>query len=131
MTSALRRPSINLPFSPISKPSMVVSSNTSVSLATSTGTFIAEGFGAHNSHIVQRGFLTPEGPIVIIRDTMKPKPHVFSLSKAFHLEHTGGGEHGWTQKEVDRIISAGGQGETPTEDEDGAPDVPETEGAAV
>jgi len=83
-------------------------------------------------HIVLRGFLTPEGPIVVIRDTMKPKPHVFSLSKAFHLEHTGGGgEHGWTQEEVDRIIVTGGEEKTPTEDENGAPDVPEAEGAGV
>ena len=62
-------------------------------------------------HVVLRGFLTPEGPIVIIRDTMKPKPHVFSLSKPFHLEHTGQGEHVWQQDEVDRIIGAGAQGE--------------------
>lgn len=57
-------------------------------------------------HIVQRGFLTPEGPIVIIADTMKPKPHIFSLSKKFHLEHTGV-EHGWTQEEADALINVG------------------------
>lgn len=57
-------------------------------------------------HIVQRGFLTPEGPIVIIADTMKPKPHVFSLSKEFHILHTTS-EHHWTQEEVNKLIAAG------------------------
>ena len=57
-------------------------------------------------HVVQRGFLTPEGPIVIIADTMKPRPHVFSLSREFHILHTTS-EHFWTQGEVNRLIEAG------------------------
>lgn len=58
-------------------------------------------------HIVMSGHLTPEGPIVIIKDTMKPKPHIFSLSKKFHIAHTTN-EHHWTQDEVDQLIEAGG-----------------------
>lgn len=57
-------------------------------------------------HIVLSGHLTPEGPIVIIKDTMKPKPHIFSLSKKFHIAHTTN-EHHWTQDEVDKLIEVG------------------------
>ena len=57
-------------------------------------------------HIVQSGHLTPEGPIVVIRDTMKPKAHIFSLSKASHISHTTSA-HNWTQEEVDRLIKQG------------------------
>lgn len=57
-------------------------------------------------HIVVGGFNTPEGYVVIIKDTMKPKPHVFSLSQEFHILHTSQ-EHHWTQEEVDRIEEAG------------------------
>ena len=57
-------------------------------------------------HVVLGGFLTPEGPIVIIKDTMKPEAHTFSLSKDFHIAHTTN-EHHWTQKEVDKTIVVG------------------------
>lgn len=57
-------------------------------------------------HIVLGGFLTPEGPIVIIKDTMEPEAHTFSLSKDFHIAHTTN-EHHWTQAEVDKLIAAG------------------------
>ena len=57
-------------------------------------------------HIVIGGHLTPEGPIVIIRDTFKPKPHIFSLTKDFHIGHTTR-EHHWTQEEVDGLIREG------------------------
>ncbi len=57
-------------------------------------------------HIVVAGHLTPEGPIVIIKDTIKPKPHIFSLSKKFHIGHTST-EHHWTQEDVDQFIEAG------------------------
>ena len=57
-------------------------------------------------HIVVAGHLTPEGPIVIIKDTIKPKPHIFSLSKDFHIGHTST-EHHWTQEDVDGFIEAG------------------------
>ena len=56
-------------------------------------------------HIVKDVALTPEGPLVLIEDTAKPK-HKFSLSKAFHIGHTTL-EHHWTQKEVDRLIAKG------------------------
>ena len=39
-------------------------------------------------HVVVSGHLTPEGPIVIIKDTIEPKAHIFSLSKDFHIGHT-------------------------------------------
>lgn len=57
-------------------------------------------------HVVQSGHLTPEGPIVVIADTMKPKPHIFSLSKEFHVHHTSR-EHAWQQEEVDGLIERG------------------------
>ena len=60
-------------------------------------------------HVVLGGFLTPEGPIVIIKDTMKPEAHTFSLSKDFHIAHTTN-EHHWTQEEVDRTIAVGKTG---------------------
>lgn len=56
-------------------------------------------------HIVRDAALTPEGPVVMIKDTAKP-PHRFSLTKDFHIEHTSL-EHHWTQKEVDALIQAG------------------------
>jgi DNA adenine methylase len=58
-------------------------------------------------HIVVAGHLTPAGPIVIIKDTIKPKPHIFSLSKKFHIGHTST-EHHWTQEDVDQLIRDGG-----------------------
>lgn len=57
-------------------------------------------------HIVKDIAITPVGPLVMIEDTMKPKPHRFSLTKDFHIEHTSL-EHHWTQEEVDRIIQRG------------------------
>ena len=56
-------------------------------------------------HIVKDAALTPEGPMVLIADTSKP-PHLFSLTKEFHISHTSL-EHHWTQAEVDRLISIG------------------------
>lgn len=50
--------------------------------------------------------LTPEGPLVLIEDTIEPTPHKFSLTKDFHIEHTSL-EHHWTQEEVDAILEAG------------------------
>ncbi len=58
-------------------------------------------------HIVVAGHLTPAGPIVVIKDTIKPKPHIFSLSKQFHIGHTST-EHHWTQEDVDGFIRDGG-----------------------
>lgn len=58
-------------------------------------------------HIVVAGHLTQAGPIVIIKDTIKPKPHIFSLSKKFHIGHTST-EHHWTQEDVDGFIRDGG-----------------------
>lgn len=49
---------------------------------------------------------TPVGWLMIIEDTMKPKPHRFSLTAQFSIDHTSR-EHHWTQEEVDNIISAG------------------------
>ena len=57
-------------------------------------------------HIVDRGIKSPVGWLVIIKDTMKPKPHIFSLNAEFHIGHTSR-EHGWTQDEVNKIIKAG------------------------
>ncbi len=57
-------------------------------------------------HIVKDVTFTPEGPMVLIEDTMKPIPHRFSLTKDFHIEHTSL-EHHWTQEEVDRLIALG------------------------
>lgn len=57
-------------------------------------------------HKVIAGYDTPEGPIVIIEDSMKPKPHRFSLPMEFSVLHTSR-EHHWTQKEVDALIKSG------------------------
>ena len=57
-------------------------------------------------HIVVDGANTPEGQMVLIKDTMKPKPHFFSLTRDFHIEHTSL-EHHWTQAEVDKLIQKG------------------------
>ena len=57
-------------------------------------------------HKVIKTIDTPVGWLVIIRDTMKPKPHYFSIDIKFHMGHTAR-EHHWTQKEVDRLISIG------------------------
>jgi len=57
-------------------------------------------------HIVVKGLNTPVGWLVLIKDTMKPKAHRFSLPFSFHLVHTTR-EHNWTQAEVDKIIDAG------------------------
>ena len=48
----------------------------------------------------------PVGWLMIIQDTMKPKPHRFSLDMPFSIEHLSR-EHHWTQKEVDRLIRIG------------------------
>ncbi len=77
-----------------------------ITLETSTGTFVAEGFGAHNSHRVIGGIDTPVGPLLLIKDTMRPKAHHFSLDMVFSIEHTSR-EHFWTQSEADKIIKAG------------------------
>ena len=57
-------------------------------------------------HFVMKGIETPIGPLIIIKDSMKPIPHYFSLDMKFSLEHTSR-EHFWTQNEVDRIIRVG------------------------
>jgi hypothetical protein len=57
-------------------------------------------------HKVIKTLETPAGWLVIIEDTMKPKPHRFSLPIDFHMEHTAR-EHHWTQKEVDGLIRSG------------------------
>lgn len=57
-------------------------------------------------HFVVKGIDTPVGPLIIIRDSMKPVPHYFSLDLAFSNTHLAQ-EHHWTQKEVDRLISVG------------------------
>jgi len=57
-------------------------------------------------HIVDQMLNTPMGYLVIIKDTMKPKPHYFSLPIKFHIAHTSA-EHHWTQKEVDNLIKIG------------------------
>ena len=57
-------------------------------------------------HIVIGGHKTPVGFLIIIEDTMKPRPHRFSLDMDFSSTHLGR-EHHWTQKEVDRIIKLG------------------------
>ncbi len=56
-------------------------------------------------HIVKDVAITPEGPVVMIEDTAKP-PHRFSLTKTFHVEHSGF-EHHWTQEEVDALVKVG------------------------
>ena len=57
-------------------------------------------------HIVLGILETPVGWLMILRDTMKPKPHRFSLDMPFSIEHLSR-EHHWTQKEVDRLIRIG------------------------
>lgn len=57
-------------------------------------------------HIVMGGLDTPVGPLILIRDTMSPRPHYFSLDMEFSVEHTSR-EHHWTDSEVNRIIRAG------------------------
>lgn len=71
---------------------------------------IAFGKGQHYlqpyMHIVMGAIDTPTGPLLLLRDTMIPKPHFFSLNMAFSIIHTGR-EHHWTQEEVDKIIQVG------------------------
>lgn len=57
-------------------------------------------------HKVLDGFNSPVGWLLIIQDTMKPKPHVFSLDLDFHMVHTSR-EHHWTQGEVNKLIVEG------------------------
>ena len=57
-------------------------------------------------HNVIDGINTPKGWLLIIKDTMKPKPHIFSIDFDFSRIHTSR-EHGWTQGEVDRLIKSG------------------------
>lgn len=57
-------------------------------------------------HFVMKGLDTPVGPLLIIRDSMKPRPHFFSLDMKFSVEHTSR-EHHWTNTEVNRIIRVG------------------------
>lgn len=57
-------------------------------------------------HIVVGGLDTPIGPLLLIKDTMRPKAHHFSLDMDFSVEHTSR-EHAWQQSEVNRIIKAG------------------------
>lgn len=59
-------------------------------------------------HKVIGGHLTPVGFLLIIEDTMKPKPHRFSLDMDFSGEHLAR-EHHWGQPEIDRIIKLGKQ----------------------
>lgn len=56
-------------------------------------------------HIVKDVAITPEGPLVMIEDTAE-RPHRFSLTKEFHIEHTSL-EHHWTQEEVNFLINVG------------------------
>ena len=48
----------------------------------------------------------PVGWLMIIQDTMKPKPHRFSLNMPFSVEHLSR-EHHWTQIEVTKLIKLG------------------------
>jgi len=57
-------------------------------------------------HIVRDAAITPDGPLVLIEDTAKPRPHRFSLTKEFHISHSSL-EHHWPQQEVDRLIEIG------------------------
>jgi len=57
-------------------------------------------------HFVVKGIETPIGPLVIIKDSMKPKAHYFSLDMKFHMLHTSQ-EHHWLQKEVDKLVRVG------------------------
>lgn len=57
-------------------------------------------------HVVIKGIDTPVGVLLIIEDTMRPKPHRFSLDMKFSIEHTSK-EHHWTQKEVNTLIRIG------------------------
>lgn len=57
-------------------------------------------------HFVVKGIETPVGTLIIIRDSMKPKPHYFSLDLAFSNTHLAQ-EHHWTQGEIDRLIRIG------------------------
>jgi hypothetical protein len=70
-------------------------------------------------HKVLKGVITPEGPLLIVQDTMKPTAHKFSLPWKFSIEHTSR-EHIWTQKEVDRLIAIGGKKTPVREDADEA-----------
>ena len=65
-------------------------------------------------HVVIKGINTPVGHLVLIKDTMEPKPHVFSLPIKFHIEHTSR-EHNWTQEEVDELIKIGKEDKKPTD----------------
>ncbi len=56
-------------------------------------------------HIVVKAIETPIGNLVIIKDTIKPKPHFFSLDMTFHVGHTSR-EHGWSQEDVNKIIKS-------------------------
>lgn len=60
-------------------------------------------------HIVMKGLDTPVGYLLIIRDTMKPKPHTFSIDMDFSNEHLAR-EHNWRQKEINTLIKRGRQG---------------------
>jgi len=57
------------------------------------------------SHNVVKGYNTPVGWILVIEDTM-PKPHRFSLSWNFSVDHTSR-EHFWNQEDADMITDAG------------------------
>ncbi len=57
-------------------------------------------------HFVIKGINTPVGPLLLIRDSMLPKPHYFSLDMGFSVEHTSR-EHHWMQSEVDNLIKVG------------------------
>ena len=65
--------------------------------------FVSQQPYAHN---VVEAVNTPEGWIHIIKDTMKPKPHIFSIPLDFTIEHTSR-EHNWTQEEVNNLIKSG------------------------
>lgn len=57
-------------------------------------------------HLVQGGIDTPVGYLLLIKDTMRPRAHRFSLDMKFSNSHLTK-EHGWLQSEVNKIIKAG------------------------
>ena len=57
-------------------------------------------------HIVKGGIDTPVGYLLMIKDTMRPKAHHFSLDMKFSNAHLSR-EHGWVSSEINRIIKAG------------------------
>lgn len=57
-------------------------------------------------HFVTKFIDTPIGSLLLIKDSMRPKPHYFSLDFDFSNTHLAR-EHHWTQKEVDILVKLG------------------------